>query len=164
MEDPEYFESEFTCTIIWNPFRMELDDLAQFTSLLFELHNEVAVPYLTPGRRRGWLERNTPQSPVVVGISMASPFVTQFVAGSGGVLSLGMVGFILKNPDRLGEFLPRIRESWYRGNRRALEQKVRYVEAKGELDARGNAIQEFEREYLRSRDGVWPDDRPPGSR
>ena len=164
---PEHPEP--SCTITWAASRLTLDDLARFTSLLFEMYSEVAVPYVTEELQQVGSNVVPSEPPYVARISMASPLVTQLLAGSGGILSLGMVGFILKNPDRLGEFLPRIRESWYRGNTRALEEKLQYIEARGRLRARGRAVNRFEREYYRSREReIGPDrrrdDRPGPSR
>jgi len=153
---------EDSCTITWDPSGLTLDDLARFTSLLFELHNEVAAPYVTDELYQQGSNAVTPRSPLVVGISMGSPLITQLLAGEGGVLSLGMVGFILKNPNKLGGFLPGIRESWYKGNRRALEAKLRYVESRARVDTRGIPIQRFEREYSRTRERTTRDRRRDG--
>lgn len=140
-------EREDSCTITWNPSGLTLEDLARFVSLLFELHNDVCVPYVTEELYAPGSNIVLSESPRVASMSMGSPLVTQLLAGSGGVVSLGMVGFILKNPDKLGGFLPGIKESWYRGNRKALEAKLQYVEARGRVNTRGRPIGRFEREY-----------------
>src|ERR1039457_2064671 len=150
---------EDSCTITWNPSDITLDDLARFTSLLFELHNEVAVPYVTDGLYQAGSNLVQPRSPLVASISMGSPLVTQLLAGSGGVVSLGMVGFILKNPDKLGGFLPGISESWYKGKSKSLEAKLQYVESRARVDTRGVPIRKFEKEYSRTR-GRRPDNPP----
>lgn len=141
----EVSEREDSCTFTWNPSGLTLEDLAEFASLLCDLHNEVAIPYVNDelyGPGSNVVSRGSPR---VAHISMGSPLVTQLVAGSGGVLSLGMVGFILKNPDRLGEFLPRISESWYRSKGKALEAKLDYVETRARVNARGRPIGRFDR-------------------
>ena len=165
----EASEREDSCTITWNPSGLTLEDLARFTSLLFELHNDVAVPYVTEELYGPGSNVVPPKSPRVARISMASPLVTQLLAGSGGIVSLGMVGFILKNPDKLGEFLPRISESWYETKIRAVEAKLRYVETRARVNTRGRPIGRFERELSRTRDRTRrpyprPDDRPGRSR
>jgi hypothetical protein len=144
-------EREDSCTVTWNPSSLTLDDLAKFTSLLVDLHNEVAVPYITEEFYQPGSNVVPPKSPVVASMSMGSPLITQLFAESSGILSLGMVGFILKSPDRLGEFLPRVSESWYEGKRRALEAKLQYVETRGRLNTRGGPVRRFEREYSRTR-------------
>lgn len=159
---------ENSCTITWNPSGLTLDDLARFTSLLFELHNEVAAPYVTDELYQQGSNAVPPRSPLVVSVSMGSPFITQLLAGEGGVLSLGMLGFILNNPEKLGGFLPAIRESWYKGNRKALKAKIKSVEDRARVDARGIPIRKFEREYSRTRERPRRDrrrdDRPRRSR
>jgi hypothetical protein len=147
---------EDSCTFTWNPSRLTLDDLARFTSLLLELHNEVAVPFVTEEFHQVGSNVTLPESPRVARISMGSPLVTQLLAGSGGIVSLGMVGFVLKNPDKLGGFLPGISESWYRGKRKALEARLEYVEARGKIDTRGAPIRSFERELARTRRDIRP--------
>jgi hypothetical protein len=132
--------------IIWSPSGMTLDDLEQFTSLLVELHNEVAVPYVTEELYGPGSNIVTPESPRVISISLGSPLVIHLLAESGGVAILGMVGYILRHPDRLGGFLPSVIESWHRGWERALEAKITHIRAIGELNAQGLPIQTFERD------------------
>jgi hypothetical protein len=146
-----------SCTFSWNPSVLTLEDLALFTSLLLELHNDVAVPYVTEQHYEPSIGLQKP--PRVARISMGSPLVTQVVAGSGGIVSLGMIGFILRNPDKLGAFLPRIRESWNESSKRALEAKFEYIETRAKLQARGEPIQTFEREYYSRNREQGPRDR-----
>lgn len=162
-------EREDSCTITWNPSGLTLEDLTKFTSLLFELHDEVAVPYVTDKLYQQGSNAVPSGSPLVADISMGSPLITQLLAGSGGgVLTLGMVGFILKNPDKLGGFLPAVSESWRQGRSRALEAKIQYVETRDKVIARGIPIRTFEREYSRTRERTTRDrrrdDRPKRSR
>src|ERR1700683_3460539 len=115
-------ERDDSCTIIWNPIGMTLEDVTAFMSLLHDLHANVAVPYVTGKLYGTGSNVVSPKSPRVAHISMGSPLVTQFLAGSGGgIVSLGMVGFILKNPGRLGGFLPGISEGGHRGKAKARE-------------------------------------------
>lgn len=166
-----------SCTLIWNPRDLTIDDLAKFTSLLADIHREVAVPYVTEAFYPASSNRVPAEPPLIARMSMGSPLVTQLLAGSGGILSLGMVGFILKNPDKLGEFLPRIRQSWHESNTRALEAKIQYVEerleyveARARVQTRGRSIERFEktREQRMTRERTARDrrrdDRPGRSR
>jgi hypothetical protein len=142
-----HISAEDSCTVTWNPSGLTLEDLAKFMSLLLELHNEVAVPYVTDELYQQGSNAVPPGSPQVVSISMGSPLVTQLLTGSGGVLSLGMVGYILKNPDKLGEFLPAVSKGWHKAKREAFEEKIRYVESRARVNTRGIPIRKFEREY-----------------
>jgi hypothetical protein len=45
-------ERDDSCKLTWNPSGLTLEDLASFTSLLFELHKEVACPFRGPGELR----------------------------------------------------------------------------------------------------------------
>jgi hypothetical protein len=147
------FEQEGSCEIIWSARVFALDDLARFTSLLLELHSEIAAPYVTSELYSDGSNVVIPPSPSVTNIRMSSPLITQLLAGPSAfeIAALGMVGSIIKKPERLGEFLPRVKEGWYRGNGKALEQQIRYVRARGELEAQGRSIERFER-AMRERD------------
>lgn len=84
-----------SCMLIWSPRDMTLDDLAKFMSLLDDLHSGVAVPYVTENfasLSHPEVDEVSAQSPSVTRVNMGSPLVDQLLAGSGGVLSLGMVG------------------------------------------------------------------------
>jgi hypothetical protein len=153
-------ESDNSCTITWNPRGLTLDDLAQFASLLAGLHSEVAVPFVTEALYPPGSNIILPGFPYVASMRMGSPLVVQLLVDPGGIAiaSLGMIGYILRNPDKLGGFLPRIRESWHEGNRKALEAKLQdvearlqYVEARNRVQTRGRSIERFQRE-LRSRE------------
>lgn len=144
-------EHEGSCTATWNPNSLTLDDLAAFTSLLVDLHSEVAVPYVIEEFHQPGSNVVPSKSPVIANISMGSPLITQLFAEPNGILSLGMVMFILKNPNLLGEFLPRISEGWHEGKERNLEAKLRYLKTRGRLNARGVPIRRFEREYSKTR-------------
>lgn len=55
-------------------------------------------------------------SPLVAGMSMESPLVVQIItslAGTGGV-GLG-AAYLLKHPEAIGSWLPRVRAAWYMG-------------------------------------------------
>jgi hypothetical protein len=136
-----------SCELIWNPRDLTLDDLAKFMSLIAELYSQVAVPYVTDELFQPGSNVVPPEAPLVASISMGSPLVTQLLAGSGGVLPLGMVAYVLKYPDRLADFLPVIRQRWYRGNRIALEEKFKYIETRDRIQARGRSIDRFEGVY-----------------
>lgn len=167
-------ERDDSCTFTWNPSDLTLEDLATFMSLVHDLYNEVAFRYVTEELYGPGSNVASPKSPRVTHVSMGSPLVTQLLAGSGGIVSLGMVGFILKNPDRLGEFLPRISESWYKSKEKALVAKLDYVETRARVNTRGRPIGRFERELSRTRGRTRddrtgrsyprPDDRPGRSR
>jgi hypothetical protein len=136
-----------SCELVWNPRDLTLDDLAKFMSLIAELHSEVAVPYVTDELFSPGSNVVPSEPPLVASISMGSPLVTQLLAGAGGVLPLGMVAYILKNPDRLADFLPVLRQRWHRGNRIALEEKLQYIETRDRIQARGRSIERFEGVY-----------------
>jgi hypothetical protein len=127
MDVSELPEDSFTIT--WNPHRLTLNDLAQLTSLLLDLHNEVAVPYVIT---QSDSNEDLPKSPLVTSIHMGSPLIAQLLAGPGeiAIASLGMVGYILRNPDKLGGFLPAVRASWHRANRIAEEEKIQRIEVR----------------------------------
>jgi len=136
-------EREDSCTITWNPRGLRLDELAKFTSLLADLHGEVAVPYVTSPEfdQSEFLDQSesnvaAPASPLVARLRMGSPLIAQLVE-EGGAFALGLVGYILRDPFRLGESLPRVREGRYRGKRRALEAELLYLEARSRFEARG---------------------------
>src|ERR1700730_12715717 len=109
-------EDDRSCVITWNPLVLTLDDLKSFTSLLVTLHSEVAVPYVTSELYQDGSNVVVPPSPSVANVHMGSPLITQLLAGSNifEIVSLGMVGVIVKKPERLSEFLPRLKEGWYR--------------------------------------------------
>jgi hypothetical protein len=150
-------EREDSCTITWNPPSLTLDELAEFTSMIAELHDKVAVPYVTGELYRNRPDAASPKPPLVASISMGSPLVTQLLAGEGGVASLGMVGLILKNPGRLGEFLPQIRASWHEGSMRALEAKLHRIQARDIIEAHGRPIEAFERDYRAAKERAATD-------
>lgn len=141
-----------SCTFTWNSRTLTLGDLESFTSLLVNLHDDVAVPYVTSEFYQ--VGPNVPGLPSVRvnSISMGSPLIIELLTGPSevAVLALGMVGYVLRNPARLGEFIPRVREGWYRGNREALEQKSEYARTKGRVRAEGRPIETFEMELARS--------------
>jgi hypothetical protein len=135
------------CELIWNPRNLTLDDLAKFMSLIAELYSEVAVPYVTHELFQPGSNVVPSESPFVASVRTSSPLVIELISGSGGVLPLGMVAYILKNPGRVGDFLPVIRQRWHRGNRIALEEKLQYIEARDRVQARGRSIERFEGVY-----------------
>lgn len=140
-------EREASCTFIWSPHVINLDELAVFTSLLADLHSELAAPYVA-SELVGPTEFELPTSPLVTSLRMGSPIISELTAGSPDewlILALGVVGYILKHPDRLGSFWPKIKEGWYRGEERALEARLRFIEARGSLEARGRPIERYER-------------------
>jgi hypothetical protein len=139
------------CELIWNPPNLTLDDLAKFMSLVAELYTEVAVPYVTDELFQPGSNVVPSESPLVASVRMGSPLVTQLLAGPNGILSLGMVGFILKNPKLLARFLPRFQGTWHEERQIAMEKKFRYIDARDRIEARGQPIERFEREY-RSRE------------
>ena len=151
-----------SCTIEWNPPGLTLDDLAKFTSLVLDLHNDVAVPYVTEVLFGPGSVLALPKAPLVTSIRMGSPLVTQLLGSSTGLFSVGMVGLILKHPDRLGEFLPRVGAGRYRGRTERLDERLRYeerlqyVEDRAPVQTRGRSIERFEERYRsieRSRSG-----------
>jgi hypothetical protein len=143
-------EREDSCTIIWNPRGLRLDELAKFTSLLADLHSEVAVPYVTSQEfDQSGSNVAAPASPLMGSLRMGSPLVAQLLGegGAGAISALGLVGYILNKPERLGRFLPGISEGRYRGKTRELEARLEYLEARSRFEARGRSIERFEREY-----------------
>jgi|HubBroStandDraft_1064217.scaffolds.fasta_scaffold257291_1 hypothetical protein len=169
-------ESEGSCTITWNPHSLTLDDLAKLTSLLADLHSEVAVPYVIEDFTQPGSNVVPPKSPLVASIRMGSPLVAELLSGRDdlAIAAVGMVGWILKNPDKLAGFLPVLRSTWHRENRIAEEEKFQrteeglwYVESRARVQTRGRSIQRFERELARERESprtrkprMGPDDRP----
>lgn len=141
-----------SCTFTWNSRMLTLGDLEDFTSLLVALHDEVAVPYVTSDLYQ--VGSNAPGliPATVTSVSMNSPLTIELLAGPSevAILALGMVGYVIRNPGRLGEFIPRVREGWYRSNREALEQKIEYARTKGRIRAEGRPIQTFEIERART--------------
>jgi hypothetical protein len=75
-------ERDDSCKFTWNPSGLTLEDLASFTSLLFELHKEVAVPYVTEELYGPGSNVVPPKPPRVASISMGSPLVTKLHAVS----------------------------------------------------------------------------------
>ena len=152
-----------SCTIEWNPPGLTLDDLAKFTSLILDLHNDVAVPYVTEVLFGPGSIVAPPKAPRVTSIRMGSPLITQLLGSSTGLFTVGMVGLILKHPDRLGEFLPRVGAGRYRGRTERLDERLRYeerlryveerlqyVEGRAPVQTRGRSIERFELRYRRS--------------
>jgi hypothetical protein len=148
-------EREDSCTITWNPRDLTIDDLAELTSLLVDLHNDVAVPYVIEEFTSPGSNVVPPKSPSVASISMGSPIVIQLVAAQGVALNaIGMVGWILDMRDDIAGFLPGLRGTWHRDNRiadeeklRRIEDRLRHIEDRGGVEARGRPIRTFEREY-----------------
>lgn len=160
-------EREDSCTITWNPPDLTLDDLAKFTSLLLDLHSEVAIPYVIAEDQSG-SNLVLPKSPLVTSIRMGSPLVAELLSAPERIeiAALGAVGWILKNQDKLSEFLPRVRRTWDEENTRRLEARLRYVETRARVQARGRSIRTFEREYRSGRERTTgrepPGREPPG--
>lgn len=144
---------------------LTIDDLAAFAAMLVDLYRGVAVPYVTSELYQSGSNVNMPEVPSVASIQMASPLVSQIAAGSNGIVALGLVGYILRNPERLGEFLPRIQEAWYNSRASAQEAKenLQRLNARGRFEASGTPIRAFERVY-RDRERNLPDRTDPRSR
>jgi len=117
-------ERERSRRIEWDPRDLRLNDLTIFTSLLLDLYSNVAVPYVLTEDQSG-SNVAPPESPRVISIRMGSSLVIELLSEPSGIAiaALGVFEIILKHPDRLGEFLPKVREYWYRGNIEADEQK-----------------------------------------
>jgi hypothetical protein len=80
-------------------------------------------------------------SPRVLRLSMSSPLVVDIVtsvAGTGGI-SVG-AAYLLKNPEALGSWIPRVRASWYQAQAEA--ETARRLHAK--LIAAGMEVEELE--------------------
>src|SRR5262249_41603818 len=85
--------------------------------------------------------------PLVASVRMGSPLITELFAGSPdewGIVALGMVGYLVRNPGRLATIWPRIREDWYRSKAKALEAQLEYLTAQGRLEAAGDPIERYE--------------------
>jgi hypothetical protein len=154
-------EREDSCTLTWNPRGITLNDLSIFTSLLAQLHSDIAVPYVTEEFYQPGSNVVLPGPPSVTTIRMSSPLLIELVSGPSGIgaVSLGMVAYILRHPDKLGGFIAEVRKTWHDGNREAeaaklrrVEARLRYVEARARVQTRGRALQRFDRELTRTRD------------
>lgn len=139
---------EGLCTFTWNPRDLTLDDLAKFTSLLFELHSEVAVPYVLAEDQSG-SNVVRPKSPLIDSISMGSPLVIELFAAPGGIAiaALGALGWMVKHQDELGGFLPRVRRRRDEEEIERLQTRLKLIETRAMVHARGRSIERFEREY-----------------
>jgi hypothetical protein len=155
-------ERDDSCTIEWNPPDLTLDDLAKFTALLAELHDKVAVPYVTEELFQPGSNVVPPKSPLVTSISMGSPLATQL---EGSALYVRMVGLLVKNPEKIGQFiggfLPSIKVGWLRNKVRIrkeevsllhIERELQSLRARGELQATGHSIGRFEKQLARKRE------------
>jgi hypothetical protein len=139
-------------TVTWGARGLRLDELAEFTSLLVDLHG-VAVPYITSEFDQAGPNVAAPTSLLVASLSLDSPLVVQLLVTDNQILVGGLMGVLLNKPERLAEILPGT-EAWYRRKGRALEAKIEYTRARGRLVAQGRCIATFEREYpSRSRPG-----------
>jgi hypothetical protein len=146
-------EPENSCVITWNPEELTLDGLAKFVSLLIELHSKVAVPYT--------IEELYPDSNVielaplkVASMHMGSPLITELLSGPSAIdiTALGMVGYALKYPERLGGFLERVRTGRDRAERERIIERYKLIETRSRIEARGCSIERFEsRELERAR-------------
>lgn len=157
----DYSDREDSCTLTWNPRGITLNDLAIFASLIADLHSDVAIPYVTEELYQPGSNVVLPTPPLVSTIRMSSPLVIELVSGPSGIgaVTLGMVAYILKHPERLGGFITQVRKSWHDGNREAeaaklrrAEARLRYVETRARVQTRGRVLQRFDRELSRTRD------------
>lgn len=151
-------DQESLCTITWGPRQITLDELAMLTSLLANLHADVAIPYVTSELGPEVGSSTIPPSPLVASVRINSPLIAELLAGSqdeGLILALGMVCYLLKHPDRFGAFLPAIKAAWYEGRTKAWQarlelireqqKQISYIKEKGRLEAEGRPLEEFDR-------------------
>jgi hypothetical protein len=141
-------EDEISCVITWNPRRIRLDELAVLTSMLADLHAEIAAPYVTSELARPAEPDVILSSPQVASLRMGSPLITELLAGSPnewGIVALGMVGYILRNPGQLVTIWPRMQAARYRSKAKVLEAQLEYISAQGRLEAEGRPIEIYER-------------------
>ena len=156
------------CVIEWDPRVLTLDELAELVSFTADLHSNVAVPYVISELDQG---SNVPAiaPPQVANVHMNSPLIIELLAGPNkfDICALGLVGYIIKNPGRLGDFLPRIREGRHEGRAREFEARKREaiaidryertlerIRTRGGIGASGRSIDRFESEfYPRARRG-----------
>jgi hypothetical protein len=144
-------ERDDSCVIEWNPADLSLDDLMLLTSVLSDLYSGVAVPYETNDPSL-LSPPETVESPQVAYIRMGSPLVTELFTTSGGkveILALGMVGYLLKHPEVLSQWLPRFRAGSYRARgdeqleKRRYEDILRTLAARGQFEVQGAAVDKF---------------------
>ena len=152
-------ERKDICIVVWNPPAVTINDLAIYAALLAGLHRDVAIPYMSSELYQDGSNIAIPAPPIVTSLHLGSPLVTELLAGSPnewGIVALGLVGFLLKNPDRLGAFLNRIGEAWYqsKSDKRIakseyviLEESLRKLGKKSPFDVQGHPIRRFERVY-----------------
>jgi hypothetical protein len=141
-------EPENSCVITWNPGELTLDGLAKFISLLVDLHSEVAVPYVTEELYQG--SNVVELEPLrIASVHMGSPLATELLSGRNpiDIVALGMVGYMLRHPERLGEFLSKVRTGRYRAERERIIERAKLLETRGRIEARGRPISRFEGRY-----------------
>jgi hypothetical protein len=139
-------EHEASCTITWSPQVIGLDELAVWTSMIADLYSDIAVPYVTSELLGPAGPDVTLASPRVASLRIGSPLITELLASSPdewGIVTLGMVGYILKNPGRLVTIWPRMQEAWYRSKAKVLEAQLEFITAKGRLEAVGDPIEKY---------------------
>lgn len=144
-------EQDNTCIIVWSPSELRITDLAAFSSLLADLYLGVAAPYVTSELYQPGANVATPDLPQVTRLQMASPLVTELIAGSHGIVSLGLLGYLLKHPERIGEFLPGVQRGWYNSRVSAEEARsnLERLSNKSRFNVEGRPIRSFEQAYQR---------------
>jgi hypothetical protein len=136
-----------SCIIKWAPSEITIYDLEALSSYITGMH-EQAVPLLE-STQSGYVPISPPR---VASISMRSPFSAEIVASLGdstsGLLALGLLGYMLKHPEAIGGWLPRVGDAWYQQRTSALIAKAEYLNAKAELEIDGQPINTFETSLL----------------
>jgi hypothetical protein len=136
------------------PFGVSLKDVANLLQTLIEFcatvealagldeirTGRIAVPFPNIYYKRIFARNYTSYAPSVVSLRMESPLVLDLLTNITGVGGVGAAAaYLLKHPDEVGSWLPRVRGSWHEAQARADQAK----EAHRKLREAGLIVEEL---------------------